>query len=136
MRFSRLLDQLPAPLVKILQRSDHLVPVAGLLVRSMFWGTALYWALGTDRIANLQINAVSFVLATGWAYVDGVFSRRIWRYAFEEGVILHFLSENGDVSAPEEEKEPSGLTLKQAAVIYFGGLALLIGSMVFVGLLT
>jgi hypothetical protein len=58
----------------------------------VFWGTALYWALGTDRIVNLQINSISFVLATGWAYVDGVFSKRIWRYAFEEGVILHFLS--------------------------------------------
>jgi hypothetical protein len=92
MRFSRLLDRLPARLVEISHRSDHLVPIAELLIRSVFWGTALYWALGTDRIVNLQINSISFVLATGWAYVDGVFSKRIWRYAFEEGVILHFLS--------------------------------------------
>lgn len=44
------------------------------------------------------------------------------------------LRENGDGSAPKEDKAPGGLTLKQAAVIYFGGLALLIGGMVVVGL--
>lgn len=38
--------------------------------------------------------------------------------------------------APEDDKAPDGLTLKQAAVIYFGGLALLIGGMVVVGLST
>jgi hypothetical protein len=46
------------------------------------------------------------------------------------------LRENGDGSAPKEDKAPDGLTLKQAAVIYFGGIALLIGGMVVVGLST
>lgn len=46
------------------------------------------------------------------------------------------LRKNGDGSAVEEDKAPDGLTLKQAAVIYFGGLALLIGGMVIVGLAT
>lgn len=35
-----------------------------------------------------------------------------------------------------DQEEPDGLTLKQAAFIYFGGLALLIGGMVVVGLST
>ena len=48
---------------------------------------------------------------------------------------LH-LRKTGDGSAPEEDKAPDGLTLKQAAVIYFGGLAFLIGGMVIVGLAT
>lgn len=46
------------------------------------------------------------------------------------------LRENGDGSAPEEDKASGGLTLKQAAVIYFGALAFLIGGMVVVGLST
>ena len=46
------------------------------------------------------------------------------------------LRENEDGIAPEEDKASGGLTLKQAAVIYFGGLALLIGGMVVVGLST
>ncbi|OOY18536.1 hypothetical protein BMI86_20555 [Thioclava sp. DLFJ5-1] len=46
------------------------------------------------------------------------------------------LRQNEDGSAPEEDKASGGLTLNQAAVIYFGGLALLIGGMVVVGLST
>lgn len=46
------------------------------------------------------------------------------------------LRKNGNGSTPEEDEAPDGLTLKQAAVIYFGGLAFLIGGMVIVGLAT
>ena len=46
------------------------------------------------------------------------------------------LRETEGGGAPEDDKAPDGLTLKQAAIVYFGGLALLIGGMVVVGLST
>lgn len=45
-------------------------------------------------------------------------------------------TEEDDSSAFDNEKVPDGLTLKQAAVIYFGGMALFIAGIVVAGLAT
>ena len=60
-----------------------------LLWRSVFLGTLLYLVLVEDPIANLRLNIAAYIVAVGWCYYDGVFSRRLLMVAWFEGVLLY-----------------------------------------------
>jgi len=91
MAVSKLLYKILSPLTKTPRPPKNAKLTGTLLLRATIWGAILYSALGRHHLMNLELNMISLLMATVWAYFDGIASRRDWARAASEGFFIHLI---------------------------------------------